>query len=152
VLSECRSVRVLRCQSVAVSECCGVRVLRCHSVAVSECCGVRVLWCQSVMVSECRRVRVLQCHMADTFQESLPDGLTVIPVILGSDKTMLSTLGGDKSVWPVYLSISNLTKAKQPSVKSNGLILIGLLPRDPNCPKTLLGLHIKNPWHQCFVL
>ncbi|KAF8247297.1 hypothetical protein K440DRAFT_551446 [Wilcoxina mikolae CBS 423.85] len=54
--------------------------------------------------------------MADTFQESLPDGSTVIPVILGSDKTMLSTLSGDKSAWPVYLSIGNLSKAKRRSV------------------------------------
>ncbi|KAF8248439.1 hypothetical protein K440DRAFT_548033 [Wilcoxina mikolae CBS 423.85] len=74
--------------------------------------------------------------MADTFQESLPDGSTVIPVILGSDKTMLSTLSGNKSAWPVYLSIGNLSKVKRRSVKSNGLVLIGLLPRCPNGPKT----------------
>ncbi|KAF8241676.1 hypothetical protein K440DRAFT_568597 [Wilcoxina mikolae CBS 423.85] len=74
--------------------------------------------------------------MADTFQESLPDGSTVVPVILGTDKTMLSTLSGYKSVWPVYLSIGNLSKAKRRSVKSKALILIGLLPRYPNGPKT----------------
>ncbi|KAF8241260.1 hypothetical protein K440DRAFT_573940 [Wilcoxina mikolae CBS 423.85] len=74
--------------------------------------------------------------MADTFQESLPGESTVVPVILGSDKTMLSTLSGDMSVWPVYLSIGNLSKAKRRSVKSNGLILIGLLPRCSNGPKT----------------
>ncbi|KAF8251296.1 hypothetical protein K440DRAFT_539800, partial [Wilcoxina mikolae CBS 423.85] len=74
--------------------------------------------------------------MADTFQESLPNGSTVVPVILCSDKTMLSILSGDKSVWPVYLSIGNLSKAKRRSVKSNGLILIGLLPRCPNGLKT----------------
>ncbi|KAF8247411.1 hypothetical protein K440DRAFT_551111 [Wilcoxina mikolae CBS 423.85] len=67
--------------------------------------------------------------MADTFQESLPDGSTVVPVILGSDKTMLSTLSGDKSAWPVNLSIGNLSK-------SNRLILIGHLPRSPIGLKT----------------
>ncbi|KAF8241316.1 hypothetical protein K440DRAFT_573394 [Wilcoxina mikolae CBS 423.85] len=51
--------------------------------------------------------------MADIFQESLPDRSTVVPVILGSDKTMLSTLRGDKSAWPVYLSIGNLSKVKR---------------------------------------
>ncbi|KAF8251058.1 hypothetical protein K440DRAFT_511012, partial [Wilcoxina mikolae CBS 423.85] len=66
----------------------------------------------------------------------LENGSTVVPVILGSDKTMLSTLSGDKSAWPVYLSIGNLSKAKRRSVKSNGLILIGLLPKCPNGPKT----------------
>ncbi|KAF8243360.1 hypothetical protein K440DRAFT_562022, partial [Wilcoxina mikolae CBS 423.85] len=74
--------------------------------------------------------------MVDTSQESLPDGSTVIPVILGSDKIMLSTLSGDKSAWPVYLSIGNLSKAKRQSVKLNRLILIGLLLRYPNSPKT----------------
>ncbi|KAF8241532.1 hypothetical protein K440DRAFT_507599, partial [Wilcoxina mikolae CBS 423.85] len=66
----------------------------------------------------------------------LENGSTVVPVILGSDKTMLSTLSGDKSAWPVYHSIANVSKAKRRSVKSNGLILIGLLPRCPNGPKT----------------
>ncbi|KAF8248740.1 hypothetical protein K440DRAFT_505245, partial [Wilcoxina mikolae CBS 423.85] len=70
------------------------------------------------------------------FQESLPDGSTVIPVILDSDKTMLSTLSGNKSARPVDLSIDNLSKVKRRSVKSNGLILIGLLPRCPNGSKT----------------
>ncbi|KAF8252154.1 hypothetical protein K440DRAFT_537165 [Wilcoxina mikolae CBS 423.85] len=65
--------------------------------------------------------------MADIFHESLPDGFRVIPVILGSDKIMLSILSGNKSALPVYLSIGNL-------FKSNGLILIGLLPRCPNGP------------------
>ncbi|KAF8244159.1 hypothetical protein K440DRAFT_559696 [Wilcoxina mikolae CBS 423.85] len=59
----------------------------------------------------------------------LENGSTVIPVILGSDKTILSTLSGDKSAWPVYLSIGNLSKL-------NGLILIGFLPRFPNGLKT----------------
>ncbi|KAF8244994.1 hypothetical protein K440DRAFT_509457, partial [Wilcoxina mikolae CBS 423.85] len=71
-----------------------------------------------------------------TFQKSLPDGSTVVPVILSSDKTMLSTLSGYKSAWSVYLSIGNLSKAKRRSVKLNGLILIGLLTRCPNGPKT----------------
>ncbi|KAF8251311.1 hypothetical protein K440DRAFT_539484 [Wilcoxina mikolae CBS 423.85] len=72
--------------------------------------------------------------MAYTFQESLPDRSTVVPVILGFNKIMLSIFSGDNSAWPVYLSISNLPKVKQRSVKSNGLILIELLPRCPNGP------------------
>ena len=60
----------------------------------------------------------------------------VIPIILGSDKTMLSTLSGDKSAWPVYFSVGNLTKAKRRSPNTNGLILIGLLPRIPHRAKS----------------
>lgn len=48
---------------------------------------------------------------------------------------MLSTLSGDKSAWPVYLSIGNLGKEKRRSPKSNGLILIGLLPKVPRKPR-----------------
>ncbi|KAF8242961.1 hypothetical protein K440DRAFT_512979, partial [Wilcoxina mikolae CBS 423.85] len=44
--------------------------------------------------------------------------------ILGSDKTMISTLSGDKSAWPVYF---NVQTARKP---------------------TLLRLHIKNLWQQ----
>jgi hypothetical protein len=38
--------------------------------------------------------------------------------------------------WPVYLSIGNLSKGQRPSVKTKGLILIGLLPKCSNRPKT----------------
>ena len=58
--------------------------------------------------------------IANTSQESLPDGSTVVPVILGSDKTMLSTLSGNKTAWPVHLSIGNLSEAVRRSVKTNG--------------------------------
>ena len=61
--------------------------------------------------------------------------MTLVPLILGSDKTMLSTLSGDKSAWPVYLSIGNLGKEKRRSTTSNGLILIGLLPKVPRKPR-----------------
>jgi hypothetical protein len=50
---------------------------------------------------------------------------------------MLSTLNGDKTASPVYLSIGNLSVAKRQSVKMNRLILIGLLPNCPDRPKTL---------------
>jgi len=49
---------------------------------------------------------------------------------------MLSMLSVDKTSWPVYLSIGNLSKAKRRSVKMNRLILIGLLPKCPHGPKT----------------
>ncbi|KAI0058658.1 hypothetical protein BV25DRAFT_1871945 [Artomyces pyxidatus] len=38
-------------------------------------------------------------------QEDLPDGATIAPVILATDKTRLSVFSGDKSAWPVYLSL-----------------------------------------------
>ncbi|KAF8545688.1 hypothetical protein OG21DRAFT_1428831, partial [Imleria badia] len=43
-------------------------------------------------------------------QTRSPDGATIAPVILASDKTELSWFRGDKSAWPVYLTIGNLSK------------------------------------------
>ncbi|KAG0708022.1 hypothetical protein DFH29DRAFT_979602 [Suillus ampliporus] len=36
-------------------------------------------------------------------QGELPEGATIAPVILASDKTSLSQFRGDKSAWPIYL-------------------------------------------------
>jgi len=38
----------------------------------------------------------------------LPVGATLIPILLGSDKTCLTILGGNKEAWPLYLSIGNI--------------------------------------------
>ncbi|KAN0091040.1 hypothetical protein V8E55_004606 [Tylopilus felleus] len=40
----------------------------------------------------------------------LPEGATIAPMIIASDKTKLYPFKGDKSAWPVYLSIGNLSK------------------------------------------
>ncbi|KAF8867845.1 hypothetical protein BD779DRAFT_1685231 [Infundibulicybe gibba] len=45
-------------------------------------------------------------------QEALPVGSTVAPLILSSDKTQLSQFCGDKSAWPVYLTLGDIAKAK----------------------------------------
>ncbi|KAG1719436.1 uncharacterized protein EDB91DRAFT_1240600 [Suillus paluster] len=54
-------------------------------------------------------------------QKALPEGATIAPIILSSDKMSLSQFRGDKSAWPVYMSIGNITKAKrrQASARAN---------------------------------
>lgn len=49
-------------------------------------------------------------------------------MILASDKTQLSHFSGDKSAWPVYLSIGNLAKSVRRSPSSHATILVGYLP------------------------
>ncbi|KZT53152.1 hypothetical protein CALCODRAFT_440526, partial [Calocera cornea HHB12733] len=61
-------------------------------------------------------------------QEQLPDGATIAAVILASDKTQLSTFRGDKSAWPVYLSLANIHKGVCRKPTERAMVLLGYLP------------------------
>ncbi|KAI0819424.1 hypothetical protein BC628DRAFT_1332819 [Trametes gibbosa] len=74
-----------------------------------------------------------------TTQEALEKekpGATVIPVIISSDKTQL-TLIGNKSAYPVYMTLGNLPKDIRCKPSRGGQILLAYLP-------TSRLLHIKN--------
>jgi len=54
-----------------------------------------------------------EIHTADWWwdtQDLVPRGGTVVPLLFASDKTHLTNFSGDKAAWPVYMSISNISK------------------------------------------
>ncbi|KAG1721620.1 uncharacterized protein EDB91DRAFT_1017225, partial [Suillus paluster] len=58
----------------------------------------------------------------------LPDGATLVPVILSSDKTQLCQFQGDKTAYPVYLTIGNILKSIHCKPSFHTQKLIGYLP------------------------
>ena len=44
-------------------------------------------------------------------QAHIPEGGTIAPVIIASDKTQLTQFSGTKAAYPVYLTLGNIPKA-----------------------------------------
>lgn len=66
--------------------------------------------------------------MTYTYQHRLPAGTTVGSMILASDKTQLSVLRGDKTAWPVYMTLGNIDKELRRQPSAHASILLGYIP------------------------
>ena len=68
------------------------------------------------------------------------DPATLIPIVLASDKTVLSSLSGEASTWPVYMTIGNVVGYKRWHPRNRATRLIGLLPKvNSNIPRRPLA-------------
>lgn len=84
-------------------------------------------------------------------QRKLPTGATIAPVIITSDKTQLSNFSGDKSVWPVYLTIGNIEKSTRRMASLRATVLIGYIPVSKlECFSEKRRQHEASQlWHSC---
>ena len=72
-----------------------------------------------------------ELHTADWWwdmQAKVPNGATVVPVLIGIDKTVLTEHQGDLAAWPIYLTIGNLDSRTRRSQNRPSLILVGFMP------------------------
>jgi hypothetical protein len=60
-------------------------------------------------------------------QGKILEGGTIIPILLASDKIMLSLHHGDQSTWPIYITIGNLDHKSRHGQAVPGSILLGFL-------------------------
>ncbi|KAH7908341.1 hypothetical protein BJ138DRAFT_1013010 [Hygrophoropsis aurantiaca] len=70
----------------------------------------------------------MNCDINSHENERLVDGATITPIILASNKTQLSQFKGDKTAWPVYLTIGNLAKEVRCQPSRHATVLLGYLP------------------------
>ena len=77
-------------------------------------------------------------------QDRLPEGGTVVPLLLGSDKTHLTNFSGDKAAWPLYMTLGNVKKEIRRRSSKRAWVLVALLPVPPKHPGS--G-EIHRTWH-----
>ncbi|KAF8437828.1 hypothetical protein BGX38DRAFT_1072325, partial [Terfezia claveryi] len=76
-------------------------------------------------------------------QELLPDGGTLVPILLASDETHLTNFSGDKKLWLVYMSIGNIRSSIQNIHTIHAWIPIALLLIGPKRVNKIPGYSVE---------
>ena len=69
----------------------------------------------------------------------LPNGGTLVPILLVSHETHLTNVSGDKKLWPVYMSIGNILNSIRNTLTMHAWIPIALLPIGHKRVNKILG-------------
>jgi hypothetical protein len=79
-------------------------------------------------------------HLKDVIAQNEGNhGSTFVPLIIGSDKTVVSVATGQTEYHPLYLSIGNIHNSIR-RAHHNGVVLIGFLAI-PKCRCLLFSMH-----------
>ncbi|KAF5388791.1 hypothetical protein D9757_005570 [Collybiopsis confluens] len=85
-------------------------------------------------------------------QKMVPEGGTIATVIIASDKTQLTQFSGNKSAYPVYLTLGNIPKEIRRQPGSRACVLIAYLsvnkPAKDDLSKTALKLRNYQLFHR----
>ncbi|KAF5344499.1 hypothetical protein D9757_015048 [Collybiopsis confluens] len=89
-------------------------------------------------------------------QQRIPEGGTIAPVIIASDKTQLTQFSGNKSAYPVYLTLGNIPKLLRRKPGVQACVLIAYLsidkPMKAGLSKTSLKLRNYELFHRSMAL
>jgi len=80
-------------------------------------------------------------------QEYLPEGVTVAPVIIATDKTQLTQFSGNKTAYPVYMTLGNLLRSIRRRPLQHACILVVYLSVSKSISQELSKKH-KSAWIQ----
>jgi len=83
-------------------------------------------------------------------QDQLPIGATVAPLIVASDKTMLTQYRGGKSAYPVYLTIGNLPKRVRRQGSEHSVVLLAYLSTTKLAESNLTKAQWRTHMHRLF--
>ncbi|KAG8943222.1 hypothetical protein FRC04_003132 [Tulasnella sp. 424] len=91
-------------------------------------------------------------------QSKVPAGTTVIPIILASDKTTLTSHTRGRMAHPLYLTLGNIRKDVRASIHRQAYLLLAYIPillkikqklQNKTMKKAMLGILSKRLYHQC---